>query len=113
MGGSKVTAGAASCPQRGSPKQGCLSPRCGRTPELLTVAHPQTDTPEEVIAGQRLSVPDRQLQADVLQVLGVDAVVDKGVVVMRVQGLLHHGRLPLGGFVFVWQEVAGESSPLG
>lgn len=75
--------------------------------ESLTSANTQPDPSQEVIAGQGLPVPDRQFQAHVLEVFQPHTIVDKGMVVVGIQGLLHHRSFTLTGLVPHGKEVSG------
>lgn len=75
--------------------------------EALTSANTQPDPSQEVIAGQGLPVPHSQFQAHVLEIFQPHTIVDKCMVVVGIQGLLHHGSLTLTGLVPHRKEVSG------
>lgn len=75
--------------------------------ETLTSANTQPDSSQEVIAGQGLPVPHSQFQAHVLQIFQPYTIVDKSVVVVGIQGLLHHRCFTLTGLVPHGKEVSG------
>lgn len=75
--------------------------------EVLTSANTQPDSAQEVIAGQGLPVPHSQFQAHVLEIFQPHTIVDKCMVVVGIQGLLHHRSFTLTGLVPHGKEVSG------
>ena len=75
--------------------------------EALTCADTQPDPTQEVIAGQGLPVPHSQFQAHVLEIFQPHTIVDKCMVIVGIQGLLHHRSFTLTGLVPQGKEVSG------
>lgn len=80
---------------------------CPSSERTRTCAGSEPHPPEEDVAGQGLFVPHSELQADVVEVAGLQAAVGEGVVPLRVDGASLHLRLVLGRLVAVREEVPG------
>lgn len=76
--------------------------------QLNTFARAQTDSSQELVAHHRLLIPHGQLQTHLLQLLQTELLVDKYVVVMRVEVLLHQPGLPLGALRLDREQVTAE-----
>lgn len=63
---------------------------------LCTCAGSEPHPSQEDVAGQGLFIPHGELQADVVEVAGLQAAVGEGVVPLRVDGASLHLRLVLG-----------------
>lgn len=68
----------------------------------LTSSRSQSYSSQEIIAGQRFPVPDCQFQARIVEIIRLDAVIDKRMIVVRIERLLDDRRLPLGVSTFDW-----------
>lgn len=69
----------------------------------------QADSSQELVADQSLLVPHGQLQTHLLQLLQAELLINKYVVVMRVQVVLHQPGLPLRALRLDREQVAADA----